>query len=133
MTARLVALAVRPFLLSIKLSLVDQKAGMEAFVVDSLLSVLRVPDHLQQIALLFIAVTNAFSGLALYPPDYYSYKTWYDRPHHTFCRNALLDEGRDCEFFTMMRNPIDRALSAFFYCPKDHDVQLKRPAKVTIC
>lgn len=47
-----------------------------------------------------------------------------------FFRNAFLDEGRDCEYFTMMRNPIDRALSAFFYCPTDHDVQSARPAKV---
>jgi len=45
-------------------------------------------------------------------------------------RNELVEEGRKCEFFTMMRNPIDRALSAFFYCPKDHDVQTRRPEKV---
>ncbi|CAN0135821.1 unnamed protein product [Scytosiphon promiscuus] len=44
-------------------------------------------------------------------------------------RNSLYDEGRQCEYFTMMRHPVDRALSAFYYCPKDHDVQSKRPAK----
>lgn len=48
----------------------------------------------------------------------------------TLFRNALTEEGRDCEFFTMMRNPIDRAVSAFFYCPMDHDIQAMRPAEV---
>ncbi|CAN0146142.1 unnamed protein product [Ascophyllum nodosum] len=31
--------------------------------------------------------------------------------------------GRQCDFFTMMRHPIDRLVSAFFYCPESHDVQ----------
>eukprot|EP00904_Undaria_pinnatifida_P005233 jgi/Undpi1/183/HiC_scaffold_1.g00180.m1 len=44
-------------------------------------------------------------------------------------RNSLAANGRECEFFTMMRNPIDRVISAFFYCPKDHDVQANRPSK----
>lgn len=44
-------------------------------------------------------------------------------------RNSFVEKGRDCEFFTMMRNPIDRAISAFFYCPQDHDVQANRPSK----
>lgn len=29
----------------------------------------------------------------------------------------------------MMRHPIDRLISQFFYCPRDHDIQ-GRPAKV---
>ncbi|CAM9616207.1 unnamed protein product [Ascophyllum nodosum] len=35
---------------------------------------------------------------------------------------------RECEFFTVMRHPIDRLISAFFYCPTDHDIQ-ERPRK----
>ncbi len=32
-------------------------------------------------------------------------------------RSARLEEtGRDCEYFTMMREPISRLVSAFFYC-----------------
>eukprot|EP00903_Cladosiphon_okamuranus_P022162 g20381.t1 len=38
-------------------------------------------------------------------------------------REPLKDVGRDCEYFTMMRDPVDRIVSAFFYCPTDHDVQ----------
>lgn len=49
------------------------------------------------------------------------------------CRNALAENGRDCEFFTIMRHPIDRVVSAFFYCPKDHDQQTNRPSKVSTC
>lgn len=37
--------------------------------------------------------------------------------------------GRDCEYFTIMRHPIDRLVSAFFYCPGDRDPQ-SRPDKV---
>ncbi|CAN0193658.1 unnamed protein product [Ascophyllum nodosum] len=44
-------------------------------------------------------------------------------------RNALNATGRRCEFFTMMRHPIDRLVSAFMYCPTDHDVQTNRPRK----
>lgn len=40
--------------------------------------------------------------------------------------------GRDCTFFTMMRHPIDRLVSAFYYCPTYRDVQV-RPAKVRAC
>eukprot|EP00752_Nemacystus_decipiens_P009047 g8078.t1 len=41
---------------------------------------------------------------------------------------ALLDEsGRPCEHFTMTREPIDRLVSAFFYCPTDHDKQRRPP------
>ncbi|CAM9239120.1 unnamed protein product [Ectocarpus sp. 4 AP-2014] len=35
--------------------------------------------------------------------------------------------GRECEYFTVMRHPIDRLLSAFFYCPADGDVQDRPP------
>ncbi|CAM9294983.1 unnamed protein product [Ectocarpus sp. 8 AP-2014] len=34
---------------------------------------------------------------------------------------------RDCDYFTVMRHPIDRLVSAFFYCPKDHDLQNRPP------
>lgn len=40
-----------------------------------------------------------------------------------------MNTGRDCQYFTMMRHPIDRLVSAFFYCPQDHDVQ-HRPNEV---
>eukprot|EP00904_Undaria_pinnatifida_P005211 jgi/Undpi1/181/HiC_scaffold_1.g00178.m1 len=44
-------------------------------------------------------------------------------------RHPLEEIGRaDCEYFTMMRHPISRLVSAFYYCPKDHDPQL-RPRK----
>lgn len=39
--------------------------------------------------------------------------------------------GRLCQYFTVMRHPIDRLISAFFYCPTDHDVQRDRPDKVS--
>ncbi|CAB1103839.1 unnamed protein product [Ectocarpus sp. CCAP 1310/34] len=35
---------------------------------------------------------------------------------------------KDCEYFTLLRHPVDRLVSAFFYCPTDHDIQ-KRPRK----
>lgn len=45
-------------------------------------------------------------------------------------RRALAVSGREnCNFFTMMRHPIDRLISQFFYCPRDHDIQ-GRPPKV---
>ncbi|CAN0516373.1 unnamed protein product, partial [Laminaria digitata] len=44
-------------------------------------------------------------------------------------RYPLQSIGRECDYFTVMRHPIDRLVSAFFYCPKDHDVQ-ERPLKV---
>lgn len=44
-------------------------------------------------------------------------------------RAPLEERGRTCEYFTMMRHPVDRLVSAFFYCPKTNDVQ-ERPAKV---
>lgn len=45
-------------------------------------------------------------------------------------RRALTVSGREnCDFFTMMRHPIDRLISQFFYCPRDHDIQ-GRPPKV---
>ncbi|CAM9622150.1 unnamed protein product, partial [Hapterophycus canaliculatus] len=44
-------------------------------------------------------------------------------------RDPLQDAARECEYFTVMRHPIDRLVSAFFYCPTDHDIQ-NRPAKV---
>eukprot|EP00904_Undaria_pinnatifida_P002706 jgi/Undpi1/12436/HiC_scaffold_5.g02107.m1 len=43
-------------------------------------------------------------------------------------RRPLEDIGRDCEYFTMMRDPIERLVSAFYYCPTDHDIQ-NRPSK----
>lgn len=44
-------------------------------------------------------------------------------------RDPLEAAGRDCEYFTMLRNPIERLVSAFYYCPTDHDPQ-GRPSKV---
>eukprot|EP00903_Cladosiphon_okamuranus_P015030 g13906.t1 len=43
-------------------------------------------------------------------------------------RYPLESIGRSCEYFTVMRHPIDRLVSAFFYCPGDHDPQ-DRPKK----
>ncbi|CAM9540281.1 unnamed protein product, partial [Hapterophycus canaliculatus] len=43
-------------------------------------------------------------------------------------RNPMQELGRQCEFFTMMRHPIDRLVSAFFYCPHINDKQ-ERPRK----
>ncbi|CAM9148414.1 unnamed protein product [Hapterophycus canaliculatus] len=43
-------------------------------------------------------------------------------------RDPLEKSARNCEYFTVMRNPVDRLVSAFFYCPTDHDIQ-HRPAK----
>lgn len=45
------------------------------------------------------------------------------------CRNPMQELGRQCEFFTMMRHPIDRLVSAFYYCPHINDKQ-ERPRKV---
>lgn len=42
-------------------------------------------------------------------------------------RAPLAGKGRSCDYFTVMRHPIDRLVSAFFYCP-DRDKQL-RPRK----
>eukprot|EP00752_Nemacystus_decipiens_P003296 g3050.t1 len=42
-------------------------------------------------------------------------------------RYPLEGIGRECEYFTVMRHPIDRLVSAFFYCP-ENDPQ-HRPAK----
>lgn len=49
--------------------------------------------------------------------------------YHPPSRQPLAEAGRECEFFTMMRHPMDRLISAFFYCPYDHDIQ-ERPDKV---
>eukprot|EP00903_Cladosiphon_okamuranus_P012283 g11519.t1 len=43
-------------------------------------------------------------------------------------RYPLQGIGRACDYFTVMRHPIDRLVSAFFYCPDDHDPQ-DRPRK----
>lgn len=51
------------------------------------------------------------------------------RPCH-LPSTPLEEAARECEYFTVMRHPIDRLVSAFFYCPTDHDVQ-NRPAKVS--
>lgn len=45
-------------------------------------------------------------------------------------RAPLNDLGRECEYFTVLRHPIDRLVSAFYYCPVDHDVQ-SRPPRVS--
>eukprot|EP00904_Undaria_pinnatifida_P009827 jgi/Undpi1/5975/HiC_scaffold_2.g01249.m1 len=37
-------------------------------------------------------------------------------------RIPLMELGRECDYFTMVRHPIDRLVSAFFYCPTDHDL-----------
>lgn len=42
-------------------------------------------------------------------------------------RRPMEERGRDCNYFTVMRHPIDRLVSAFFYCP-EHDPQ-GRPLK----
>lgn len=42
-------------------------------------------------------------------------------------RQVFVDRGRECDYFTVMRHPVDRLVSAFFYCP-DRDPQ-KRPKK----
>lgn len=42
-------------------------------------------------------------------------------------RRPLEESGRDCDYFTVMRHPIDRLVSAFFYCPP-YDPQI-RPKK----
>lgn len=39
--------------------------------------------------------------------------------------------GRDCEFFTMLRDPIERLVSAFYNCPTDNGTQ-DMPSKVNI-
>ncbi|CAN0366243.1 unnamed protein product [Ectocarpus sp. 6 AP-2014] len=43
-------------------------------------------------------------------------------------RDSLEVVRGDCEYFTVLRHPIDRLVSAFFYCPSDHDIQI-RPRK----
>ncbi|CAM9902494.1 unnamed protein product, partial [Scytosiphon promiscuus] len=48
--------------------------------------------------------------------------------HGELIRKPLEKVGRRCEYFTAMRHPIDRLVSAFFYCPNDHDLQ-NRPSK----
>lgn len=40
-------------------------------------------------------------------------------------RNAFVEIGRECSYFTMVRHPIDRLVSEFYYCPEDHDVQIR--------
>lgn len=35
-------------------------------------------------------------------------------------REQLTSTGRHCEFYTMMRDPMDRLVSAFFYCKYRH-------------
>lgn len=34
-------------------------------------------------------------------------------------RDTMTEWGRKCDYFTVMRNPIDRLVSAFFYCPEN--------------
>ncbi|CBN74365.1 expressed unknown protein [Ectocarpus siliculosus] len=43
-------------------------------------------------------------------------------------RDPMEELGRRCDYFTMMRHPIDRLVSAFYYCPTFHDKQV-RPNK----
>ncbi|CAM9187191.1 unnamed protein product, partial [Laminaria digitata] len=44
-------------------------------------------------------------------------------------RLPLEDIGRSCEYFTMVRNPIDRLVSAFYFCPDDKVIKDHRPKK----
>lgn len=37
------------------------------------------------------------------------------------CREPLRTAGRQCDYFTMMREPVDRLVSAFFYCEYQRD------------
>lgn len=39
-------------------------------------------------------------------------------------RGVMVDRGRQCDYFTIMRHPVDRLISAFFYCP-ERDPQLR--------
>ncbi|CAM9257144.1 unnamed protein product [Ectocarpus sp. 12 AP-2014] len=43
-------------------------------------------------------------------------------------RDPMEELGRQCDYFTMMRHPIDRLVSAFYYCPTFNDKQV-RPNK----
>lgn len=45
-------------------------------------------------------------------------------------RLPLEDFGRRCEYFTMARDPIDRLVSAFYFCPTDKVIKDHRPEKV---
>lgn len=38
--------------------------------------------------------------------------------------------GRSCEYFTMVREPIDRLVSAFYFCPDNKVIKDNRPKKV---
>lgn len=50
--------------------------------------------------------------------------------HHTRRnRTPLKRVGRSCTYFTVIRHPVHRLVSAFFDCPIDHGVQ-RRPLKV---
>lgn len=42
-------------------------------------------------------------------------------------RDVMVERGRECDHFTVVRHPVDRLVSAFFYCP-EHDPQA-RPKK----
>eukprot|EP00904_Undaria_pinnatifida_P007399 jgi/Undpi1/378/HiC_scaffold_1.g00374.m1 len=44
-------------------------------------------------------------------------------------RLPLEDAGRKCDFFTMVRHPIDRLVSAFYFCPADKAIPDNRPEK----
>lgn len=33
-------------------------------------------------------------------------------------REVIVESGRQCDYFTVMRHPIDRLVSAFFHCPE---------------
>eukprot|EP00904_Undaria_pinnatifida_P007410 jgi/Undpi1/379/HiC_scaffold_1.g00375.m1 len=44
-------------------------------------------------------------------------------------RLPLEDYNRGCEYFTMLREPIDRLVSAFYFCPDDKVIKDNRPEK----
>ncbi|CAM9472330.1 unnamed protein product, partial [Laminaria digitata] len=44
-------------------------------------------------------------------------------------RLPLVDSGRSCDYFTMVRDPIDRLVSAFYFCPTDKVIKDNRPEK----
>lgn len=46
------------------------------------------------------------------------------------CRLPLEDSGRRCDYFTMVRDPIDRLVSAFYFCPDNKVIKDNRPKKV---
>eukprot|EP00904_Undaria_pinnatifida_P005747 jgi/Undpi1/2301/HiC_scaffold_13.g05685.m1 len=73
-------------------------------------------------------------GLCVIGPE--THEPCIDALHHSsvivgyveLLRHPMEAVGRHCHYFTMMRHPIDRLVSAFFYCPDVGDKQA-RPEK----